>query len=149
MSNKKGLSSVVSVVLIIMLTASAISLIGLLLKDMISNSSFSPQVDCLEYKTQEVLKIVSVCYSQENREINLAIQRKSGYDLSGLSLGYVHDGKSRRWNCDPMTCGGCKLPEEGTIRNYFLGGIESYSSESEIRVYSENCQIDSEIIRPC
>lgn len=148
MRNKLGLSSVVAVVLIIMLSVSALSILGIYIKELISSPSLSPKIECLEYNSQEVLKIVSACYNQDNNEIVLGVQRKAGYSIEKVNFVYSDDSNSRTWACSSDTCGGCKIPDEGKSKNYFLS-LDNYETNGKIEIGTGNCVIDSIDIYPC
>lgn len=149
LNNKRGLSSVVGVVLIIFLSAISITLIGLEINKMIQSPSFSPKVNCLEYQSQKVVNIRTVCYSDLNKEIVLSLQRKEGYEVEGISFVYSQGETYKSWICDGKTCGGCKMPEAGSVKNYFLTGIASLPENSKLTVIVDNCEVDSKKIAYC
>ena len=74
--NKKAVSQVVTTMLIIMLTISAVAIIGFAINNSIKNQlALSPKTSCLEMQFSPPIKIEKACYNLNTNDTELTINQ--------------------------------------------------------------------------
>mgnify|MGYP001558105253 CR=1 FL=1 len=144
LSNKKGLSQVVSVVIIILLAISSVSLVSLFVFKIINNPQFSPNTSCLSIKLDNLASVNSACYNNSSNETEIKISRKSDNDFFIDSMELIlSDGKdSKTWTCS--SCGSCEILGNGESKVYFVEG-----SGSELSLKVNGCVVDTTSVGNC
>ncbi|OIO81552.1 hypothetical protein AUJ84_00805 [Candidatus Pacearchaeota archaeon CG1_02_32_132] len=144
--NKKGISEVISVVMIIMLTVSAAAIVFATVRSSISQ--LSPGIDCTTHTISNTLSVKYACYDKELNRIELTIKRNINEDsISRADFKILGEGSSEELICG-NTCGGCNLLSPGETKNYYLEELKIKNPESVV-LSVDGCTLEKTTIRPC
>lgn len=147
MMNKKALSSVIAVTLIILVSVIAVAIISTYIIKSVKSVQLSPESSCLDLKINQALKIESACYNSSNNEVKTTINRGlNTQQISQIDFTVSSLDKTERWEVGGQ-CVNCKLPEEGESKTYYL---DSTSTEKRtIIISTSSCELDRIEIKPC
>jgi hypothetical protein len=143
--NKRAVSDIVAIVLIISLSLIAVSLVFAYLKPLILD--LSPEFDCTKAKLKQALKIESACYDPQTNDVVLEIERKfdkniiNRIDFSIQSL----DNSNEKFYCGE-NCNGALLLNPGETKKYFF---ETSGIPSSISISVRGCFLDTSEIKQC
>jgi len=73
--NRKGLSNIVSTMLILLLSIAALTLLYTILKPMIVDTTMSPQVSCFDWKVNPPLKLSNACFNSTSNEVRVNVMK--------------------------------------------------------------------------
>ncbi len=147
--NKKALSSVIAVVLLISISILAVGILSTYVIKSSKSIQLSPESSCLDLKINQALKIESVCYDSKLaiKEIKTTIRRNINTEqISSLSFTHIIENKRERWEVGG-TCANCKLPEQGESKVYNLA--PSDFEGGELILSTSSCELDRKEIKPC
>ncbi len=147
--NKKGISTVVASVLLIMVSIVALTLVWTAIRPMIA-TSLSPQISCIELQSESAIKINSACYNNNTKELELLIERSQKSELSEIKFTISSDNNYRDFICSSNSeiCANCQLPEKGETKKYFFLS-NSQTPPSRITIKSDSCILDTKEIVLC
>ncbi|MEK6800739.1 MAG: hypothetical protein AABY10_06145 [Nanoarchaeota archaeon] len=149
--NRKGISDVVAVSTLILLTVVAASMVYVSVLGTINKAGaqLSPEISCLEMQGRSPFELKDACYNQNTKEIEVKMKRKLGnYDLSGVDFVVsTSNGEMKKWQCGDL-CGNCILPNIEETKNYYFSFSDSLNLDS-LEIYAEKCLISSRKIRMC
>jgi hypothetical protein len=99
-NDKKGVSTIVTVVLLILVSITAVALIAAFVIPFIKGSLNESQECFVTLGKIEAVPGQYTCYSEENGEVSVRIKRgfADGVEVSGLAVVLSGDGKSRRYD---------------------------------------------------
>tara|TARA_Y100000310_G_C20608394_1_gene776722 strand:- start:145 stop:585 length:441 start_codon:yes stop_codon:yes gene_type:complete len=141
--NKKGLSNVISVVIIIMLSITLIGILSTGIFNILNDPTLSPSQSCLVLDSKNVLEIEHTCYNDLTKDLEVTVRRSGDKTLFLNSIQFTLDD-SITWECG-NSCGTCKLLQPGNSRKYFFNTIEAKS----LALKANNCLVDLEKISIC
>ncbi|MAG27998.1 hypothetical protein CMI47_20930 [Candidatus Pacearchaeota archaeon] len=140
MMNKKALSNIVAVSLIILLSIAAISLLSVYVFDIIKSPALSPEYSCLNLQLEPPIQIQKACYSSETSEIQLTLKRSSD-DLTIDALDFILDNEA--WCCG-VDCPNCEILSQDTTKTYYFP-----ETSDSISLTFQNCLLDEQEIQAC
>src|SRR3989344_1590316 len=115
--NNKALSSVISAVIMILISLTAIVLLS---SYVIKTVSLSPQASCTEIQISEPLQVVKACYNANSKDVELTLSRKlNDIELSSISFKISAPEGESEWLCSSL-CGDCDLLDAGETKKYYL-----------------------------
>jgi archaellum component FlaF (FlaF/FlaG flagellin family) len=145
--NKKALSGVIAVVLLISLSILAVGIISTYVIKSSKSVQLSPEYSCLDLKINEAIKIESACYNSNIKEIKTTIKRNINTDqISSIKFTHIAENKKEAWEVGG-SCLNCKLPEQGESKLYNLA--PSDFSSGELIISSSSCELDRIKIKEC
>lgn len=145
--NKKGISSTIAVVIMIVIGLAAFSILYLYVSSTVSNVNLSPVFSCYEMQANPPISIPKACYNQNTGEIETTLQRGI-QDMQIDSLNFIinSDSSSSNWNCGE--CMSCKVLDQGSGKTYFFA-LTDASTQKTVSVYYNSCLLASKNIEPC
>lgn len=144
--NKRGLSTVVSAVIVIMISALLAVMIGYGIKEF-TEVSLGPAVACTQLQIVPSLSITKACYNAETHDVELMVQRAfddRGEDAFEISL-QSSTGAFEKWSCSNL-CGTCEMLAPGETKSYYLGMQEQ---PSQIIIESNGCSLEQRAVPLC
>ena len=142
MKNKKALSTIVASLILILLSLVAVSILWTTFNNLANRIQMSPEINCFDIKIQPPIKINSVCYSEEKKQIDVELKRNLE-ELQINSLGLITE--TGEWECS-STCGNCLILNTGETKTYFIDGE---TKPKEIVLKIDECIIETESIGDC
>lgn len=139
--NKKGMSSVVQISLLTMLSVMAISMVWGYVSDL-SNSlenQLSPSVDCISQKSD----VANACVNSDGKvelSIDVGIEEK----VSNLNINYF--GES--FSCG-QTCGSCNIIDEQGRKKVYIDTQEDVNVQDDITASINGCLPETLTISQC
>lgn len=147
--NKKALSGVIAVILLISISILAVGIISTYVIKSSKSVQLSPESSCLDLKINQALKIESACYDSTSaiKEIKTTIKRNINTEqISNIDFTHIIENKKERWEVGGQ-CETCKLPEQGESKIYNLA--PSDFEGGELIISSSSCELDRKEIKPC
>ena len=141
--NKKGLSDLLAVVLMMGMSAVALTLLGTFLFGLSEQTAqFAPAVSCFEMNS----KIESVCYKEQEQELQIKLKRGLGDEgINSFKFSIESAGNSNSYFCGEEC--GCTIPEMGETK------ILSYEfdtmPEKATLFANKNCNLGEKEIKAC
>ena len=120
--NKKGLSDIISTVLIILLSISLVFILSNSIVNLLNNPSLSPDTSCPILQFKSIVKMQKVCYDKNLGDILVTVQRSNDENLLVNSMEFIIEkdsGETNSFSCGNQ-CGTCKLPNVGKTTTYYL-----------------------------
>lgn len=139
---KKGLSEVVTSVLLITVAILAVTIIAAVVKNTAKQVDFSPDKLCIyDYNP---LKIKSACYNQETSDLQVTILRNNIQQLEIKEFSFlVNSGQdSSEYKCG---CNSCKILASGE-KTYFIS--QSVKPE-KVSIKFNSCLLETKKIDDC
>lgn len=145
--NKKGLTQVVSILIVTLFSISAVSLLAysvFVLSDGVSNS---PAISCLQMQANFPVSIENVCYSKDTREVEVILRRNLDDRLSINKLNFVVSGnKAEQWMCGDGCS--CNVVSPGGEKKYYFS-VSDFDSADEFSMIYYGCVVETRNIRDC
>ncbi len=159
--NKKGLSAIITIMLIVVLTFAAAFILYTTIKRLASED-FAREVSCFDVLAVSPSFFISdSCYLNED-EILVGVERKSdALDVSSIKFAFHSDEEITRWQIKGKKCsdireynteygGYCEVPEQDTETRYVfnVSDLDSKDKVSLVINYQEqgdsrSCIIDT------
>ncbi|MBM3231994.1 hypothetical protein FJZ21_01290 [Candidatus Pacearchaeota archaeon] len=138
--NKKGMSSVVQISLLTILSVTAISMVWGYVSDF-SNSlnQLSPAVDCISQKS----KLTSACVNSEGK-VKLNIDVGLEEYIYNLNINYLEES----FFCG-QTCGSCSVIDEQGRKVIYINTQENVNLQDTITVSINKCLEETATISQC
>jgi hypothetical protein len=136
--NKKGVSSIIANILIILLVIAMVGTLSSQILKLINNPTLSPENNCQLLYSKNIINLQEACYNPDTKETEIKVRRNSQEPINKLTFflnGIPH-------SCG-NTCGSCHILQEGTQTYYFD------KQAQEVSLFMNNCFIESENIRTC
>ena len=139
MQNLRGLSNIIAITLIILLTTVAVALLFTSI-DKFTNL-LSPEFSCLELQVETPITIREACFNQTTQETEITLTR----DLQDVFLSEIDFTlDSEQYACGPSCGGNCHILESGNTKTYYF-----QSQAAQITLSSNNCPLDAQEITIC
>ncbi len=139
--NRKGVSSVVSTLLIVLVGIIIVGSIAFII--IRSTVTLSPTASCSSLSINPPISLQNICISSLKDELSLTLKRTiEDTDITILNFE-LHDGERRaEWLCSSF-CGDCDILEPGSSKTYFLN-TALYSPEiAVIQIRVDGCILES------
>ena len=141
MKNKRGLSDIIAVSLIILVSVTATTFLFMALNE--ATLQLEPMANCalLSLEVPKLLTIKEVCLL-ESETLSVTLERPfTSSDFSTIGFSISGAGPSAEFICG-STCGNCPILSPGTLENYNLG-LDSGINPEFITISVDGCAIDS------
>ena len=145
LKNKLGMSSIISVTLVILIGMTLATTTGIIVTDS-SLSLLSPALKCSDVKIQEPIQITNAIYNSNTKNVEITLSRKlDALDITTFQLDFVSGPEiSQSWSCD-LSCGQCVMLSKGETKKYFVP-IDDVSSINSINLKAEGCTLSSQAL---
>lgn len=142
--NKKAMSNIVTVVILILVSLTALAIIGVLINNLIQkNLQMSPEILCLNENTKPQIILKSACYDSVNKDIIINIIRNSEKPkVTLLEFLLNFEKESQKFSCQ---CANCKILKIGE-KNYY---ITSETKPKTVTLLANKCLIGLKEITDC
>ncbi len=148
LKNKKAVSQVVTTVLILVLTISAVALISVAINSTIKNQlTLSPKTSCLEMQFSPPIKIEKACYDANTNDTEITLKRNPDdkIQINSLSFSINSGSESTSFSCGEA-CGNCQILKIGEIKTYYFNR-DKKPTEASVKI--DNCLIETKSIVDC
>jgi len=135
--NKRGLSNLISNILIILMVIAVIGTLSAQTFKLINSPALSPETSCPLIYSKNIIDIQKSCYNELTQETELRISRTSEKILIS-SLKFSYDQET--YSCG-NTCGTCNILEQRETRTYYFPG-----NPEEITIFLNNCFMETKRI---
>ena len=142
MKNKRGLSDIMAVSLIILVSVTATTFLFMTLNE--ATLQLEPAANCalLSLEVPKLLTIKEACLLGNEESLSVTLERShTSSDFSTIGFSISGDGPSAEFICG-STCGYCPIPSPGTLENYNLD-LESMINPEFLTISVDGCAIDS------
>tara|TARA_Y100000310_G_C20639960_1_gene793340 strand:- start:133 stop:582 length:450 start_codon:yes stop_codon:yes gene_type:complete len=134
--NKKAVSSIISVTLIIVLSVAAVSLLFSYTNKLSKSSlsTLSPTIDCIKLKTTS-----SACYNLQNQELEVTVSPGIDESINYLQFSLSSGQGSSSYGCgssNDFSCSSSCIPPEDKKTKYFIPASET---PNELQIQYESC----------
>ena len=144
--NKKGISDVIAVTILLAMTITSLFLFGYFILDLSKETTqLAPAVSCLEMNS----KIESVCYDEEKTELKIELQRGlSDEGIKFFMFSVEAAGQSDSYYCgEKCEQGSCEIPGKGETKILYLN-LETFPEKISL-IANENCNLGKKEIKAC
>ncbi len=145
--NKKGVSTLVSVVMMIVISLSLGVAFGSFVTGFI-RTSLSPEVaTCTQFNINIPLKIRGACINQQTNQIEITLERQfSDQKVNSIEFMVTTSQETLQWQCS-QSCTDCSILNEGETKTYYLS--QQIQGNARIVVKANGCAVDSADIIAC
>src|SRR3989344_6590887 len=120
MIDKRGVSEIVSVVLLILISMSLVAIMFVYITDYASKPLHLSPGDCINMQSNLPVSIDSACYNKFNNNIEVKLSRGlDNFVIDSLKLSVNEGSKSSSWSCS-STCNTCIIPNTGEKKFYYV-----------------------------
>jgi len=144
--NKKGISDVIAVTILLAMTITSLFLFGYFILDLSKETAqLAPAVSCFEMNS----KIESVCYDEEKTELKIKLKRGlSDEGINSFMFSVESAGKSDSYYCgEKCGQGSCEIPGKGETKTLYLI-LETFPEKIHL-IANENCNLGEKEIKAC
>jgi len=148
--NKRGLSDVVTAVMLILIGLAVVGILASAVFNVVSAPSFSPAFNCLDWKSNQVLTLDKVCYSEVGEEIIVKVKRTLNDDFEVEGFKFILEldkGGSSSFGCGSEGCL-CEVLGVGSSKNYYLD-VSGLDSIENVVLGFDGCELDKEEVKVC
>ena len=148
LQNKRGVSGVVTTVMLILLGMAAVSIAGVYIMQVVKSPALSPELSCFDMQVNQDFQVNGACYNVSDGELMVIVQR-SFEDLGISSFDFVFggDGDSTSWRCGG-TCGFCKVLDSGEMRKYYFD-FSDLDKPKEVEIRIDSCGLAKTKVTTC
>ena len=139
--SKKGVSSIIASVFLIIIIIISISLMAVSLIKLVKLPALSPENSCPLLLSKKPLSIEKVCFNQETNKIEATVQRNSD-EIKIDSMKFILDNES--YICGDF-CGNCQLMDKGASQKYYF----TTTTKKEITLVANGCLLERKPIKGC
>ena len=137
--NKKGVSDIISTVLILVLTIAVIGTLANQIFHVINSPALSPESSCPVLSSKNIAQIIKACYNSETLETEITLD-KNNQNIKIKSLSFLLD--ETPFSCG-NNCGTCQILQEETQTYYFN------KEAKQLSLFVNNCFIEQKAIKNC
>jgi hypothetical protein len=144
MKNKKALSTIITVMILIGLSITSVSIIYVSLKTNLQDVLKSP-TQCIGLQSNPPLSIKQACYNEE--ELEIFVEKENSFQKVN-SIDFIINSKEKSlvYTCEEH-CRNCRLPEK-TGKQYFID-INGMTTPETLVFKIEDCVIETIKINEC
>ncbi|MFH1585243.1 MAG: hypothetical protein ABIB79_00565 [archaeon] len=143
---KKGLSTVIANILLVLLGLISISLLFTTINTLIEKTSeqieMSP-IECIEFQGNPPIKIQKACYNSQSEELEINLLKNTNVGVKNLDFIIQSKDETLIYGCGDC-CRACDIVQSGT-KNYYINTKRPESVS--LRVF--NCIISIEKVGTC
>ena len=144
--NKKGVSGVLSTIVLMLLAIVFIGILSISIINLINQISLGPETLCPILKSKNIIKIQEACYNDLTNDLEIIVRRNTDESIFIENIEFIiNNNKSETWQCG-NSCGTCNLPKPGNTRKYFFS---SENSKNSITLRMNNCLLQEKEITNC
>jgi hypothetical protein len=139
MQNLRGLSEIISALLIISLAIVAISLLVVVADNL--SSRLSPEFSCLELQLRPPITIKRACFNSTTLDTQATLERNLD-DTFLASIEFTLDNQA--YSCGPSCGGNCHILNSGNSQTYYF-----QQKADQITISSSGCILNAKEITIC
>ncbi len=146
-NNKRGVSEIVPVVLLILISLSLVSIMFVYIMDYAKKPlQLSPQ-NCIDMQSNPPVVIDSACYHKFSSNVEVKLSRGvDNFVIDSLKLSVNEGDKSSSWSCS-KNCNTCIIPDKGTKKFYYV--LSNSKPESLTMTINDCVEITTKKIDEC
>ena len=148
MKNKKGLSQIIAVVILIMLSMASVSILFPVVRDIASSpeKQLAPLVSCLDIQASSP-EIKSAVFDDETGELEIRIE-KTAVDDYTTSFDFIVSSNqdSERFTCGEFICDQCVIQNSGETKTFYLKTSPGFNAEEVTLIVNSQCEVGTQDI---
>jgi hypothetical protein len=148
--NKKGLSNVVAVVLMVLLAVGSASLVSVIITKLVGDTErqLSPGFSCIDMQTGDPFELLNACRDFKESEIEIRIKRGLNFgEITSINFVISSGIETTTWIAG-KGCDNCELPPIGGVETYFFP-FANPENQKGVKLYVGSCEIDTRVINNC
>ena len=145
--NKKAISDIVAVMLIISLSVLAASMLFSYISK--STLTLSPQLNCLQAQANQMLKIENARYDSSSQEVLVSVNRNfKDSNINFIEFKIIKkDGTTKLYQFGSVTsCTSAAILKAGETKTYYLSGVGNPENLDSLSVSANSCVLDTKEI---
>ena len=144
--NKKGLSDIIAVVMVIGMSIAVLALLGTFLFNLVGETAqLAPAVSCFEMTS----KIESVCYDDSNSDLQIKLRRGlSDEGIFSFKFSIESAGNADLYYCGEQCGEQCTIPGIGETKILNLN-LQASTPEKITLFANENCNLGTKKVLSC
>ncbi len=144
--NNKGLSTITSIMIVIVLSMSLAVAFGIIVTTF-TKASLSP-ISCTEWQLTSPFSF-DACYNAQTHDVEITLSQKiNSPEIDSIDFTLVsQDSEPDIWTCSSQ-CGDCELLSPGDTKKYYFA-IENYSPDSSLALKLGGCTLASQKLQAC
>ncbi len=138
--NKKGVSDLISNVLIILLVVTLIGTISSQIFQLVKSPTLSPEKNCPLLISKNILHVQNVCFNELTQETEITLRRNVG-NVIIEDISFNLDGEI--YSCGNL-CGSCQILQEKELKIYYFN-----ENKQEASILLNGCLIEKKKVMKC
>lgn len=147
LKDKKGVAEIITTVLIILLSITAISMLSLLFTNFYKEIDLSPKTSCIFLKIDIPIRINKACYNSVTEDIEISLSKLADIDINDIKFILSKEKESKIWSCG-SGCDTCSIIKNGESRKYFLS-VVGLEKQERVAISSSECIFTEKEIIDC
>lgn len=151
LKNKKGVAEIITTVLMILLSITAIFMLSSLFTNFYKEINLSPKTNCITLKIDTPIRINKACYNSVTENIEISLSKLADVHINDIKFILSKKEESKIWSCG-SGCDTCSIIENGESRKYFLSVI-GFGKQDKVAISSSEssseCILTEEEIVDC
>jgi len=140
--NKKAMSQVIAVLLIVLLSLIAVTTVWGVFKSITERTQLAPEFECTQLSANMPIRITDACYNPLTQDAEITLSRKLD-TLDIKKINFIIG--SNTWCCGLPECSQCQILETGEKIYYF----DYETSPSSVALMIDKCFIEEKEIKMC
>ena len=138
--NKKGVSDLISNVLIILLVVTLIGTISSQIFQLVKSPTLSPEKNCPLLISKNILQVQNICFNELSQETEITLRRNTG-NIILEELSFNLGGEI--YSCG-NSCGSCQILQEKELKTYYFN-----ENKQEASIFLNGCLIEKKKVMKC
>jgi len=146
---RRGLSDVVTAVMLILVGMAIVGIVATAIFNLARAPSLSPEWNCLDIKTNQMLTLEKSCYDSEEDEITIMVKRSldEKFEIDQLDFVLDADKGSSTWSCGGENCN-CEIVGVGNSKLYYFD-VSDLSGVNKVILKVGSCGADEMKVKNC
>jgi len=144
--NKRGLSQIISVLIIMTVSIIGIGIVGASINN-ITKSNLSPAFSCTQEQINPSVRIQSVCYNELTKTLETNLTRNINENFIGELTFSIN---SESWSCGPVCGGTCTILNPGAQKTYHFSDQSTLQTQpKDISIAINGCFTETKKVISC
>ncbi len=149
MNHTKGISSVISSTLFILIGLVAVAILAGIIIKVATNPKLGPGTSCIDLQISPPVSILDACYRSGSGDLEVRMARGSdGETLSNVVFTISNASERMALQCGEACGMSCVLQEKGSVKTYYLN-VSTLATPSQVGVFIGTCDVQTRTIHPC
>ncbi|MEK6888942.1 MAG: hypothetical protein AABW80_02430 [Nanoarchaeota archaeon] len=149
--NKKALSNIIAVVLVITIAVSSVAILSNYILELTRSPQLSPDDSCLNFQVNPPITILSSCFNKDTNDIQVSLRRsQNSPSVESINFHFqFEDGALTSYQAGGEKCVFCTILSRGTSKTYFFAVSEMPSLPESVEINTLSCSLEKRRIVNC